>query len=246
MDDYLATISISVNLLLSKHEAEGEMSFDQEVTEGYMHDVSLNTKFSAKASMETGELEALAAGKVSAEVAAEITAGYAFNFNSTTTTKRSLKMPAGSPGYIYQFTSNGTTTSGVPLEWAGGLMMTTSPFEIRESKSLLKTDTIYWLNDTKIMTDRGDDGNVSFDGWDDLLQKAKDNLKPGMGAVADWHSGDRGTLYIKRGIPEMSRHADLVSGVGGCTTFWVDPALEDKIKVAADQGNIHRFGSDKM
>jgi len=238
-DDYLETISISVKLLMSKLEKEGEMSFEDDVHFGYKHEVSLNTKFSAKASVETSKLASFAGGKFSGEMKSEISAGYAFNFDSTSTTKRSFTMVAGTPGYIYQFTSSGTTTSGVFLEWAGGLMMTTSPFEIRESETLLKGKTIYWLDHTNMMRKRGDDGDpIPFHNWNDCLQKAKDNLKPGMGAVAAWTQPSQkgGKLYIKKKIPEMSRDAGMYHKPG-YTSFWLSeplaPALDDKIKEAS-------------
>lgn len=211
---------------MAKSSPEGELIFDQEVKSGYMHDVSLNAKFAAKASVETGGLASLAGGKFSGELSTEITGGYNFSFTSTTKVKKYLKMPAGSPGYVYQLNSVGTTTSGKNLEWCGAVIMTKIPLEIHESKKLVDASKIYWLDDTAMMKGRGDDGNVSFNGWTDCLKKAKNNLKPGMGAVAVW-SGNRGTLYIKNKIPAMSRHASMETGAKGCTTFWLAPALSD-------------------
>merc|ERR1711973_329254 len=131
------------------------------VKSGYTHDVSLNTKFATKASAETGDLASLAGGKFSGELSTEITGGYNFSFNQSTEIKKYLKMPAGSPGYVYQLNSAGTTTSGKDLEWCGAVIMTTSPLEIHESKKLVDASKIYWLDDTAMLKDRGDDGNVS-------------------------------------------------------------------------------------
>ena len=229
MAGYLAAVSIGAKLLRSKHSDEGEVIWEETVDVGYTHEASLNNKYAAVVKAETGKLAKLAGAKFSGETSLEIAGSYSVGFHTKDTTKTTYKMPAGSHAYIYQFVTDGTTTDGLHLHWNGAITMTNKPLEISESEVLIP-DQIYWLDNTTMMYGREDDGYKYFYSWPECLQTAKENLEPGQGAVAVWGLFWC-TLYIKKNVPVLSRHADMKKK-NFYTTFWRLPALKDKTSCA--------------
>ena len=75
------------------------------------------------------------------------------------------------------------------------------------------------------MCKKGDIYNLPFTDFNDCIRQVKEHLnQPGMGAVAVFHQK---RLYIKKGVPEFSKYADVEEYIEGCHTFWVDPGLKD-------------------
>lgn len=132
----VAYVKMLLTPLMSKDTTAGEMTFDQEVTEGYTHSVELNAKFNMNVATEIGAGLGAFTAKAKMEYGLEIGASYNFSYSSTTTTKKIMKMPAGSRGFIYQAAVQARTNKGAAMEWKGGLLMTDKQVNLVQEKYL--------------------------------------------------------------------------------------------------------------
>merc|ERR1712125_196249 len=117
---------------MAKSTVSGEMTFDEEVTEGFKHDVSVNAKFHWKVSSEVsaGIKGVTPQASAKSDVGVEIGAAYNFSYTSTKKVKKVMKMPAGSKGYIYQAVVEARTNKGTDLSWNGGIFMHDEPLDL--------------------------------------------------------------------------------------------------------------------